>query len=131
MQSGLGYRYCSSFQSAARLCIFRRLPTLVKSIAVTRLKEYLETGFLAPFMAVSAAGFSDVEHQTMIEAALAGLEESLKLSDPPETVTLLLWKTLDAVYRLVPNDNLVGKLSAICKTHIQFQILYFVMHIKL
>lgn len=82
-------------------------------------------------MAVSAAGFSDVEHQTMIEAALAGLEESLKLSDPPETVTLLLWKTLDAVYRLVPNDNLVGKLSAICKTHIQFQIFYFVMHIKL
>ena len=105
------------FQKTSQLAIYESLPTLIKTVAPVKLQEYFSRGFLLPFKSVNNDQDDKLQLSVDIEgqvAALQGLCAGLRVHDPPQTVTMVLYQALEEVFQVVNDQATVSQIN-VCR----------------
>lgn len=88
----------TTLSMASRCSLYASLPTLIKAVPVSVLSTFLERSCLAPFQ-------QDALDLALTTEVLAGLAAALRVPDPPEAVTSLLYAATGKLYSLLPTDS--------------------------
>ena len=95
--------------------MYLNLPTLIKVISPGKLENFLETGLILPYTqevdvtdrksksAIISSQEKDVGSRDLRRDVLHGLLEALRVPDPPQQVTYILYQAVGRIYGLLPN----------------------------
>lgn len=86
----ISFILCSS-QVEAQNIFYQNLDVLIKCIPLKTLNEFLEHECINPFV------FDQRQSQSSV--ILNGLQKALMVNDPPESVTELLYTTVERIYK--------------------------------
>lgn len=86
----ISFILCSS-QVEAQNIFYQNLDVLIKCIPLKTLNEFLEHECINPFL------FDQRQSQSSV--ILNGLQKALMVNDPPESVTELLYTTVERIYK--------------------------------
>ena len=95
----------------SKMALIDALPVLIKTVSISKLEVYLSRQLLELFGSRDPppppSSSPDRGHQRRL-AALWGLVAAVKVNDPPQNVTLLLFQTLEQLYKLPEIRNRVS-----------------------
>ena len=99
------------------MALLDALPVLIKTVSISKLEVYLSRQLLELFGSRDPppppSSSPDRGHQRRL-AALWGLVAAVKVNDPPQNVTLLLFQTLEQLYKLPEIRNRVSAVDKRC-----------------
>ncbi|XP_070176499.1 focadhesin-like [Littorina saxatilis] len=81
----------------SKRALFKALPTLIKAVPGSILSTFLERSCAQPFQQPPL-------DQSLATCVLQGLTAAVRVTDPPEAVTALLYTTIGKLYSLMPAE---------------------------
>ncbi|XP_077988625.1 focadhesin-like [Glandiceps talaboti] len=96
LQSWLTTSLFNSLQEKCRDILYLSLHVLLKGLPMSKMKPFIETSLREPFSVATQ------DNTALCTSVLRGLLEALKLPDPPQSATLLLYQTVDKIYHMIP-----------------------------
>lgn len=91
-----------------KLVILRSLDVIIKSVPAVKLREFFNQGLLRLYKE---------DNIDLQKEALKGFCTALKVPDPPQSVTLTMYQTLEKIYQALPNEVTWLFLCSVCKYH--------------
>ncbi|XP_072039048.1 focadhesin-like [Amphiura filiformis] len=77
--------------------IYSSLPTLIRAVPSNKLKDFIESSLIEPFTIPGV-------YTELCQAVLTGLLASLKISDLPQSVPMMLYGAVEAIYGYMPKQ---------------------------
>jgi hypothetical protein len=92
--------------------LLEKLPVLTKYIQLSKLKEFMEGDFFQPFVdlkMVPGSPGGSAEPEQLCNSAMRGLLAALRVPDPPQMISMLLYQTVEAIYDKMPTQLNVSR----------------------
>ncbi|XP_070543239.1 focadhesin-like [Ptychodera flava] len=97
IQSWISTSLFAALHDPSKLCLYSSLHILLQGVPMSKVKPFLESSLVEPFTVAT------LDNSALCRSVLTGLLQALRLADPPQSATLLLYKCVEKIYYLMPN----------------------------